>query len=263
MSPSYATHVPYTMGVSAITLTRGASSLSFEAAGSFKITPMVVAGTLRGAGAIRSVQSYIEGAEGEIAIGGWPLAALPIMLGIAAPSPTGSTPNQTTQYNLPASTSLPYFTVTAKGVKDDAQGAIMVRVPSAKITKGFTLEMKDGANYTIPSLAFMAIPDGSSVPFYVYDDETARATSAALPAGTTLTSTAAAATASIMTLTFGSAHGLTAGQWVTVAGCTESYADAVNGLKQIIAAPTTTTITFAAIGAGTDASVSGTITVSY
>jgi hypothetical protein len=254
----------YTMGIKDLVLYRAGTSVQLPVAQAASVSPMVVGGILRGSGKIAAANSYIEGCEGQIGMGGWPLKALQVILGMAAPTPTGSTPNQATQYGIAAGDALPYFTMLGR-TQDGVGGDVHIVIPKAKIMKGFKLDVKDGANFVAPSIDFTGIPDANSKAFFLiaYEATTALATSlAAAVTTTTITATAAAATASIVTLTK-TAHGLSAGQWGTVAGCTEAYADAVNGLKQIIAVPTADTFTIAAIGAGTDAAVSGTITFTY
>ena len=204
---------------------------------------MVVSGILRGSSAIRSANSYIEGAEGTLGIGGIPLNALPVMIGATAGAVTGSAPNQAQQISINASTALPYFEIIGRTEQGDG-GDVHLWIPQAKVMGNFTITVQDGANFAAPEMPFTCVPDAANAPFYFIAHQTT--TPVAFPALTTITLTDVDVASNIATATSSTAHGFTPGALITVAGTAASY---VNGLKQVITAPTTTSFTFVAIGA--------------
>jgi hypothetical protein len=234
---------PYTFSIRDIQVRRAGTTVQFPAAQQMSITPMVVSGILRGSSAIRSANSYIEGAEGTLGIGGIPLSALPVMIGATAGSVTGSTPNQVQQIAINASAALPYFEIIGRAEQGDG-GDVHVWVPQAKVMSNFTITVQDGANFAAPEMSFTCVPDSANAPFYFIAHETT--TAIAFPALTVATLTDIDVADNLATATSDAAHGFSAGQLITVAGADASY---VNGLKQVITAPTTTTFTFVAIGA--------------
>lgn len=244
---------PYTFSIRDIQVRRAGTTVQFPAAQQMSITPMVVSGILRGSSAIRSANSYIEGAEGTLGIGGIPLSALPVMIGASAGSVTGSSPNQVQQIAINASAALPYFEIIGRTEQGEG-GDIHLWIPQAKVMGNFTITVQDGSNFAAPEMPFTCVPDSANAPFYFIAHETT--TAVAFPALTTITLSDVDVASNLATATSSTDHGFAPGQLITVAGTAASY---VNGLKQVITAPTTTTFTFVAIGANVS-NLSGTAT---
>lgn len=258
---AYTDYNPYTMSIKEISVRRAGSLISLPAAQAMKVSPMVVGGTLRGSSAIKATNSFIEGAEIEFGIGGWPLAALPVVLGISAISPSGSTPNRVATIPVPASSSLPYFEVAGRAQDGDG-GDVHIYIAKCKIMSSFDLSVQDGDTFVAPTIKAQAIPDANGYSFQLLYYETTTAVSSSFPAGSSKSVSALAITDGIATAT-STSHGFAAGQWVTIAGVTDTGAALINGLKQVIHVEDANTFSFAVIGVADDASVSGTITAAY
>lgn len=249
------------MSIHSISIRRAGSTVALDAAQKAEISAQVVGGILRGSSRIVAANSYVEGGEITFGVGGWPLAALPIMMGVAAISPSGSTPNRVATLNVPASSALPYFEVAARA-DDGSGGNVLIYAAKCKLMSGFPFQVQDGANFVTPEITAQLVPDDSGYPFKLIYNETAALVSTAFPAAATKSVSALAITDGIATAT-SAGHGFTAGQWVTISGITDVSATYANGLKQIIHVEDANTFSYAAIGAADDASVSGTIIASY
>lgn len=234
---------PYTMGLRDIKLRRAGTTVALPAPKQLTTTFQVVSGMERGGGTIVDAQAYIEGVEAAFQAGGWPLEALPIILGLTPGSVTGSSPNQSQEIDVLAGDSLPYFEVIGRAFTGKG-GDIHVYLPSAKIMSGFAFQMQDGANYTAPEIVLQVIPDPVTRRLArIKPHETA--TEPTFPDATSITLTNIDVANNMATAT-ATAHGLSAGQVLTISGAAAGY---VNGLKQIIYVPDVDTFTFMAIGA--------------
>lgn len=234
---------PYTFSIRDIQVRRAGTTVAFPAAQQMSITPMVVSGMLRGSSAIRSANSYIEGGEGALGVGGIPLAALPVMIGATAAAVAGSSPNRSQRIAVVGGAALPYFEIIGRTETGDG-GDVKVYVPLAKIMSNFTITIQDGANFAAPEMTFSCVPDEAGNPFYLDAYETSAPI--AFPSVVTRTLTDIDVASNIATATSSADHGFVAGQFVTIAGAAAPY---INGMKQVITAPTASTFTFLAFGA--------------
>lgn len=152
---------PYTFGIKDIRIRRGSDTVQFPAAQQLSVNPMVVSGMLRGSGGIRAANSYIEGAECTFGVGGIPLEALPVMLGMDADAVTGSTPNRAQEFPIVAGAALPYFEIIGRAETGDG-GDVHVYIPKAKVMSNFTVQIQDGANFAAPEMTLSAVPDSAN-----------------------------------------------------------------------------------------------------
>ena len=235
---------PYTMGLMDVRLRRAGTVVQLPAAQNLTVTPKVVTGELRGSGSIVAVNSYIEGADVKFGAGGIPIAAFALMFGFALPDPTGTAPNQIRTVPFPSSQFLPYFEVIGR-TNEAGGGDVHIYIPQCKVTSGFDITVQDGANFAAPEMSAMAVPVAAGdPPFTIYQYESS--TPLAFPTVTTVTLSDIDVASNIATATSSTDHGFSAGQWINVSGATAGY---VNGMKQVITAPTATTFTFLAFGA--------------
>jgi hypothetical protein len=256
----YTDYQPYTMSIRQIAVRRGGSIVELDAAQQAQVTGQIVSGMLRGSSRIVAANAYMEGGEIQFQAGGWPLKVLPIMMGVAALSPSGSTPNRQLTIAPTAGMAMPYFEFAGRA--DDAEGgSVIIYGGRAKLMSGFPLQIQDGANFVAPQVTAQIVPLAGQGAFSIIYSETAISIADAFPAASSKSISALAISAGIATAT-STAHGFGVGQWVTISGATEQP-DRVNGLKQIISVADADTFTFAVIGASNDASVSGTIVALY
>lgn len=141
---AFASQHPATMGIGRALVRRApGDAVPVDIVQEFREQAMNVNGILRGSGKIARVNSYDEGSQFTLRVGGMPFAAIAVMTGLTLPAPTGTGANQVQTFYVPVNTAFPYFELLVRTFGDEGD-CVDVYIPRAKLIKTREITLSDG-----------------------------------------------------------------------------------------------------------------------
>ena len=137
----------------------GTQQVDLPAGQTLTVKPRFSTGEMMGDDGIRSVVSYIIGADWNLESGGIPFAALAIMMGGEA-TLAGESPNQTMSLKMEAGQVMPYFKIYGQAIAEDGDD-VHAKLFKCKLTSPPEGSMQ-GENFFIEKCAGVALDDGTN-----------------------------------------------------------------------------------------------------
>lgn len=127
---------------------------------------------LRGDDVDKASKTFLSGGEIEFQAGGWSSGAMSIMLGIT-PTVSSSTPTETTEIQIDAGQSMPYFKMFAK-ILGDGSDDLHIKCSYVKLTEGFSMGFSDG-EFSAPTFKANIFDNGTNGLVEILQNETGTA----------------------------------------------------------------------------------------